>query len=96
MSKKIKDTDYLVISARIKAMENSLLTQERMEQILEARTDEEAAKVLVECGYEELPALTHAGLDELLSAARADRLLRSSSRLASFTTARTSRTSAHR
>lgn len=69
---KIKDTDYLTISARIRAMETRLLTRERMERMLEARTDEEAAKVLVECGYEELPALTHAGLDELLSAARAD------------------------
>ena len=46
MSKKIKDTDYLVISARIKAMETGLLTRERMEQILEARSEEEAAKIL--------------------------------------------------
>ena len=37
MAKRIKDTDYLVISARIRAMENGLLTRERMEQILEAR-----------------------------------------------------------
>ena len=67
---KIKDTDYLTISARIRAMETRLLTRERMERMLDARTDEEAAKVLVECGYGELPALTHAGLDEMLSAAR--------------------------
>ena len=68
---KIKDTDYLTISARIRAMENRLLTRERMERMLDARTDDEAAKVLSECGYGELPALTHAALDELLSAARA-------------------------
>ena len=68
---KIKDTDYLTISARIRAMENRLLTRERMERMLDARTDDEAAKVLTECGYGELTALTHAGLDELLSAARA-------------------------
>ena len=37
MSKKIKDTDYLVISARVKAMESGLLTRERMEQVLEAK-----------------------------------------------------------
>ena len=67
---KIKDTDYLTISARIRAMENRLLTRERMERMLDARTDDEAAKVLSECGYGELPALTHAGLDELLSNAR--------------------------
>ena len=68
---KIKDTDYLTISARIRAMENRLLTRERMERMLDARTDDEAAKVLSECGYGELSALTHAALDELLSAARA-------------------------
>lgn len=54
MAKKIKDTDYLTISARVRAMETGLLTRERMEQILEARSDEEAAKILQECGY---PAL---------------------------------------
>ena len=53
MAKKIKDTDYLAISARIKAMETGLLTRERMEQVLEARTDEEAVKILQECGYPE-------------------------------------------
>ena len=50
MSKHIKDTDYLAISARIRAMEGSLLTRERMEQILEAHSDEDAAKLLHECG----------------------------------------------
>lgn len=70
MAKKIKDTDYLVISARIKAMENSLLTRERMEQILEARSDEEAAKVLQECGYPELDATHPEEMDAALSAAR--------------------------
>lgn len=54
MSKKIKDTDYLVISARVKAMESGLLTRERMEQVLEAKSSEDAVKILQECGY---PAL---------------------------------------
>ncbi|MBM6925674.1 V-type ATPase subunit [Pseudoflavonifractor phocaeensis] len=67
---KIKDTDYLSISARIRAMENRLLTRERMERMLDARSDEEAVKVLSECGYGELDGLTNAGLDQMLSAAR--------------------------
>lgn len=69
---KIKDTDYLSLSARIRAMENRLLTQERMERMLEARTGEEAAKVLAECGYGELSELTHASLDALIAEARGD------------------------
>ena len=67
---KIKDTDYLAISARIRAMEGSLLTRERMEQILEARSDEDAAKLLHECGYPELDASRPEAMDAALSAAR--------------------------
>ncbi len=70
MAKKIKDTDYLVISARVKAMETGLLTRERMEQILEAKTDEEAAKILQECGYGEWDASDPEAMDAALSAAR--------------------------
>ena len=74
MAKKIKDTDYLVISARVKAMETGLLTRERMEQILEAKTDKEAAKILQECGYPELDAADPEAMDAALSAAREETL----------------------
>lgn len=74
MAKKIKDTDYLVISARVKAMETGLLTRERMEQILEAKSDEEAAKILQECGYPELDAADPEAMDAVLSAAREETL----------------------
>jgi len=62
-----KDTDYLAISARIRAMENRLLTRERLDRIIEARDDQEARKVLVECGYPELPG---AGLEQMLARVR--------------------------
>ena len=70
MAKKIKDTDYLVISARIKAMESTLLTRERMEQLLEARSDEEVQKILQDCGYPELDAADPEAMDAALAAAR--------------------------
>ena len=70
MAKKIKDTDYLAISARVKAMETGLLTRERMEQVLEARSVEEAVKILQECGYPELDARDPEAMDAALSAAR--------------------------
>lgn len=70
MAKKIKDTDYLAISARVKAMETGLLTRERMEQVLEARSGEEAVKLLQECGYPELDARSPEAMDAALSAAR--------------------------
>ena len=70
MVKTIKDTDYLVISARVKAMENGLLTQERMEQILEARTGEEAVKLLQEWGYPPMDISRPESMDAAISAAR--------------------------
>ena len=66
MSHRKKDTDYLVISARIRAMENKLLTRERMDRMIEARDDAEAMKSLAECGYAEGP------LDAVLAQARAE------------------------
>ena len=62
-----KDTDYLAISARIRAMENRLLTRERLDRIIEARDDQEARKVLVECGY---PDVAGAGLEQVLAQVR--------------------------
>ena len=62
-----KDTDFLAISARIRAMENRLLNRDRLERIIEARSDQEAMKVLVECGYPDLPG---AGLEQMLAQVR--------------------------
>lgn len=67
MSHRKKDTDYLAISARIRAMENKLLTRERMDRMIEARDEGEAMKLLAECGYDE-----SAGLDAALAKARAE------------------------
>lgn len=68
----MKDTDYLSISARVRAMENSLLTRERRERMLEARSDEEAAKVITECGYAEPENLSAAAVNAVLSKARVE------------------------
>ena len=70
MANKIKDTDYLAISARVRAMETTLLTAERMERLLEARSDEEVSKLLQDCGYPELDAARPEAMDAVLSQAR--------------------------
>lgn len=51
-------------------MENRLLTRERMDRMLEARSNEEAVKVLSECGYGDFSVLTPAALEEKLRAAQ--------------------------
>ena len=70
MSKKPKDTDYLHISARLRAMEGRLLTRERRERMLEARSDEDAVKVLTECGWEGLDTLDVGNLETALTRSR--------------------------
>ena len=70
MPKKQKDTDYLFISTRLRAMESRMLTRERMERMLEARSIEDAVKVLTECGYEGLDPLTSEALEQSLKRSR--------------------------
>lgn len=67
----IKDTDYLGISTRIHAMENRMLTRERMDRMIEARDDAEALKVLSECGYAGGETIEVQNLEQVLSAERA-------------------------
>ena len=66
----IKDTEYLCLSSRIKAMENSLLSHERMEELIDSRSEEEMTKVLSECGYPRLSARRPEEMDQVLTAAR--------------------------
>lgn len=67
---KSKDTDYLTISARVRAMESALLTTERMDRLLDAGSDEEAARLLREWGYPELDAAHPEEMDAALSRTR--------------------------
>ncbi len=68
MANKIKDTDYLFLSTRVRALETQMLTRDRMEQMVEAKVPEDAAAVLLDCGYGDIRPLTVAGLNEALSA----------------------------
>lgn len=70
MSKRINDTDYLFLSARIRVLELTLLGKDRMERMLEADSDLEAAHVLIECGYPEMPAVNVDTLNAALTAFR--------------------------
>ena len=66
----MKDTAYLTVSARIRAMENQLLTPARMEQILQARDDQEVERLLAECGYPAFDVTSASAMDAAIQAAR--------------------------
>lgn len=70
MSTHLKDTDYLFISAKIRAMERSALTAERMERMLQAATPELCAQVLGEMGYPDFDVHSEASLYAALAKER--------------------------
>ncbi|MCL2084179.1 MAG: V-type ATPase subunit [Oscillospiraceae bacterium] len=72
MPKPLKDTDFLNATMRVRAMERELLNGERMGRMLEARTHEEAAKVLCECGYGEMTAVTAAEWERVIAGLRGE------------------------
>ncbi len=67
-----KDTDYLSISTRIRAMENRMLNADKMNRLIDAKDHEEASKILSECGYGTLTANTGSALEQLLSKNRGE------------------------
>ena len=69
--KKLKENDFLSISARVRVLENRLLTAERMERMIDAKDVNDAAKVLGECGYPDLPEAAPAALEAMLAQAQA-------------------------
>lgn len=58
---KVKDTNYLAITAMLAARETKMLSAERMERMIDAPTNDEAAKILEECGYGDLSGLVRKG-----------------------------------
>ena len=72
MAKKVKDTAYLMLSSMIRAREAGVLTRERMDRMLSAPSFQEAAKLLTDCGYEDMSGCDAAGVDAALSRRRAE------------------------
>ena len=54
---KITDKEYVYLSALLRAKEPYMLNKERVERMLEAPTVNEAAVVLLECGYEDMTGM---------------------------------------
>lgn len=74
MAKKIKDTDYLYISARLKVLERNMLGREKLQRMAASRTDEEACKVLSENGWQEVAAGSADALEAAIAARRQENL----------------------
>ena len=66
----ITDKDYLYLSAMLKARESSMLTLDKMERMLQG-SFAEAAKALLDNGYEDMSGMDMKGIEAILSAHRA-------------------------
>lgn len=64
----VKDTDYLYITSLVRAKEPALLTDAARDRMLEARTDDEAARVLEECGFSDMSELDSLSMESRLAA----------------------------
>ena len=62
---------YLCLSAMLRAREVRMLTADRAVRMLEASGFEESAKLLADCGYEDMSGLSASEIDAALSAHRA-------------------------
>ncbi len=65
---KVKDTAYLALTAMLRAREAKMLDRDRMDRMLNAATYADAAKLLVDCGYEDMSGLDAKMLDAVLGA----------------------------
>ena len=70
LDEKRRDTDYLFLTTRVRALECQLLDRSKMDQMLEATTPEDAARILSDCGYPELELVTGATVGEMLTRER--------------------------
>ena len=69
---KTRNTDYLYVSAYIRAKEASLLTAQRLGQMAEAASFDEAARILTECGYPELTGASDGDLEKAFAVRRSE------------------------
>lgn len=65
---KIKREEYLCLSAMLHARETRMLSREKALRMISAPTFEEAARMLVECGYEEMSQKNAGEIEDSLTA----------------------------
>ena len=68
---KVKNTDYLCLSAMLRAKEARMLTRDRMETMLAEASYADTARALTDCGYEDMSGLDTRGINAALEAHRA-------------------------
>ena len=71
-NRKSNDSDYLFLTAMIRAREAKMLTREKTGRILDSGSFEEAARILGECGYAEISGTSVETVETALNTRRAE------------------------
>jgi V/A-type H+-transporting ATPase subunit C len=71
-NKTIKDTEFLFLSAMLRAREPKMLDGDKTERLLDAPGFDDAAKLLVECGYPDMSGMDAGQLNAAISKHRSD------------------------
>ena len=72
LAKAMKKEDYLYISAALRARETRMLSREKAERMLEAPEFADSAKLLTDCGYEDMSRMSAKEIDEALARHRSE------------------------
>ena len=65
-----KKEAYLYISAMLRARETKMLSRDKAERMLDAASFEESAKILADCGYEDMSQMSAKGIENALAERR--------------------------
>ena len=65
--RKLKDTDYLYISTRLKVLEKNLLTKDKLFRLASAKSVSDALKLLCELGWTDSYDITFERIDDILA-----------------------------
>lgn len=68
---KVKDKEYLALTAMLRAREAKMPDRDRMERMLSAASFADAAKMLTDCGYEDMSEMSASEIDAALNARKA-------------------------
>ena len=74
MSKKMKDNQYICLSAILRAKEARLLTQAQIDRILSEREFSDACRIAMEGGYEDMSCMDVNGVNDALARFRAQQV----------------------
>jgi len=69
-----KDTDFLYLSAMVRELENHLISAEQLDRMIRADSDQEAVRVLEECGYGQVDVTDAMALDRAFALKMAETL----------------------